>query len=440
MKRALALLLLIALPAFPQTTTVPASGTARRVVKGAAVPGTCVVGDLFFQTATLIATHECTAANTWTPVGVAGAAGTFTTGPASSTDNVLPRFDGTTGKLLQNGVIASADHSGDLTGPSALTTTTGIGVAFTNQPANDGIEVLSSNAADTGTVTLIGTTNGTDTVVVENVVLNGTTQVSSVKVDWGVLLAAKLSASQAGTVTIREASANATIVTLATTVVAAGVETVSAGNQPAWNRTVSLVSNGATTKQLGLRGTNTVGTTIYDSQALTGTTTVLSNSAFVTITEIYTGDLEATRTATATAAAGIGVDRVSGTLTLGGGRLVINNIIAPTIAGTGAGTTATYTLGAGSSDASGHAVITAGGASIAALGTVTITFSSGNYGGNSSVVCQAGLQNNSGTWNVRATAINQSSSLTNYVINWDNNAVALTTGQIYLVSYSCLGK
>jgi hypothetical protein len=101
---------------------------------------------------------------------------------------------------------------GAISQPASLDTTTPVGSAFTNQPANDGIEVVSDSALDiTQTVTIIGTTTGTDTVVVETVTLTGTTAVSTVKTNWGIVLAVKKSAVTAGTVTVREASANATI-------------------------------------------------------------------------------------------------------------------------------------------------------------------------------------------------------------------------------------
>lgn len=186
-------------------------------------------------------------------------------------------------------------------GSAAGTTmlTTGNGLAFTNQPANDGVEIVSSNAADTTqTITIIGTTNGTNTVVVESKALNGTTVVSTTKTDWGVILAVKLSASCAGTVTVREASADQTITTLATTVLSKGVETVLAANQQAYNVAPTFVASGATTKQIGLGGTDSTGAQIYDSAPANGTTAVTANLAFKRVTEVYTGDLESNRTVT----------------------------------------------------------------------------------------------------------------------------------------------
>ena len=44
-------------------------------------------------------------------------------GPASATDNAVVRFDGTTGKLVQNSVVTIADSTGDVAGVGALTAT-----------------------------------------------------------------------------------------------------------------------------------------------------------------------------------------------------------------------------------------------------------------------------------------------------------------------------
>jgi hypothetical protein len=260
-----------------------------------------------------------------TPAGSTGVVG----GPSSSTDNALVRFDGTTGKVIQSGVVTEADYTGTLTGATDQATTSAAGSAFTNQPANDGIEVLSASAADTTqTVTIIGTTNGTDTVVVETVTLTGTTPVSTVKTDWGVVLAVKKSAATTGTVTVREASADLTITAgLTSAVLSVGVNTVT--NTAAFNRAVSMVGSGATTKQIGVGGTNTAGTTIYDSKALNGTTAVTGNSSFLTVTEIYTGDLEATRTVALTTNGGW-------VLTGGGGGTLTFNTLSTGIAINGA--------------------------------------------------------------------------------------------------------
>lgn len=200
-------------------------------------------------------------------------------------DKLKPWTDGSVAPYVD------ASESGDTIHTSAA------GIAFTNQPANDGVEVVSDDAGDTTqTVTIIGTTTGTDTVVAQTVALNGTTFAATAKTDWGQILAVKLDAAAAGTVTVREASGDQTITTLAAGVLSKGVETVT--NVYAGNVAPTVVASGATTKQIGLQGTNSGGSTIYDSQALSGATAVTMNSSFRTVTEVYTGDLEATRTVT----------------------------------------------------------------------------------------------------------------------------------------------
>ena len=109
-----------------------------------------------------------------------------------------------------------------------------ITTVFTNQPANDGVEFVSDNAGDTTqTVQICGTTNGADTskLLCETVTLNGTTQVSTAKTDWGAILTAKKSAATTGTVTIREASGNATITTMGPSVLRAAHQNVAMVNR-----------------------------------------------------------------------------------------------------------------------------------------------------------------------------------------------------------------
>ncbi len=179
---------------------------------------------------------------------------------------------------------------------------TTVGSAFGNQPSNDGVEVLSASAADTTqTVTIYGTTTGTDTLVSETVTLNGTTFVATTKVDWGIIVGVELSASCAGTVTIREASGDAVITTILTTVLNAGVQAVTITNPHGGH--VAIAASGATTKQVGLYGTSPAGAVQGDSQALNGTNVVLSNLVFGSVTKVFTGDVENTVTLTVSSGA-----------------------------------------------------------------------------------------------------------------------------------------
>ncbi len=202
-------------------------------------------------------------------------------------------FD-TGGTAVRFGLVVDQGTESTFTSP--------VGAAFTNQPANDGLEMVSSEAADiTQSVTIYGTTQGTDTVVAETLALDGTdgtTQVATVKTDWGFILGVVVDAAPTGTITIREASGNQTVTTLTPTVLSRGITDVTAGQTAFGDQLVELVASGATTKVFGLIGTDSDGTTIYDAQALTGATKVLSNSRFQTVTQVLTGDLEATRTVT----------------------------------------------------------------------------------------------------------------------------------------------
>lgn len=179
-------------------------------------------------------------------------------------------------------------------------TTTAVGAAFANQTSNEAATIVTNAAGDTTQkVTIVGTTTGTDTVVVEEVTLQGTTPVDTVKTDWGLILAAWVSSgtlTAASTVTIKEKSGGAAITTLTPSITSRGVNTVT--NTSYYNRKISFVASGATTKQIGFKGTDEDGNTIYDSQAATGATEEQSNSSFVTVTEVYTGNLESSRTIT----------------------------------------------------------------------------------------------------------------------------------------------
>ena len=88
---------------------------------------------------------------------------------------------------------------------------------FTNQPTNDGIEALSSNAGDTTqTLTAYCTLNGGDASLahIVTIALNGTTFVASTETNLQDCWAFVLSATTTGNITIREASGNATIATI----------------------------------------------------------------------------------------------------------------------------------------------------------------------------------------------------------------------------------
>ena len=98
----------------------------------------------------------------------AGATGGDVVGPASATDNAIVRFDGTTGKLVQNSVVTIADSTGDISGVGQLNATTvdTTNIEVTNIKAKDGT-AAASIANSTGVVSITanpvlsgGTANG----------------------------------------------------------------------------------------------------------------------------------------------------------------------------------------------------------------------------------------------------------------------------------------
>jgi hypothetical protein len=104
----------------------------------------------------------------------AGAAGDVV-GPASATDNAIVRFDGTTGKLVQNSVVTIADSTGDISGVGQLNATTldATNIEVTNIKAKDG--TASATIADSTGVMTIGSSVLT-TADINGGTIDGTTQ------------------------------------------------------------------------------------------------------------------------------------------------------------------------------------------------------------------------------------------------------------------------
>jgi hypothetical protein len=182
------------------------------------------------------------------------------------------------------------------------TATSTSGIAFTNQPSNDTVTIVSANAGDVGQkITIRGTTHGTDTIVSENIVTNGLTPVAGSTLFGKVLRVTNNSVTgNAGIITIKETSGGATITTIPISGAAAHVGNY-AVSIAAGDSYVTLVADASTTTaQIGIEGTDSEGNAIYDSQALNSITPVSSNSKFRTVTNLYIGDLEVARTVTIT--------------------------------------------------------------------------------------------------------------------------------------------
>lgn len=102
---------------------------------------------------------------------------------------------------------------------------------FTNQPANDDIEIVSSSASDTQQITVLFYDNS-DVLQQVTTTLTGTTAVTiattpKAKTVLGAFLGDKygnISSRAVGTITLREASADATITTITAGKLATGVQ------------------------------------------------------------------------------------------------------------------------------------------------------------------------------------------------------------------------
>ena len=132
-------------------------------------------------------------------------------------------YDGITDGINAAAAAAATAGGGEtlriVTAPSSSASATevfnGTGT-FSTQPDDDGFEVISDSASDTQTFTVYGTTFGGDqsAVVIETGTVNGTSQVVLTKTDWDDGLAFALNTPAVGTVTLREASGNATVTTI----------------------------------------------------------------------------------------------------------------------------------------------------------------------------------------------------------------------------------
>ena len=168
---------------------------------------------------------------------------------------------------------------------------------FGNQPANDGVEVVSSEGADVGTVTIYGTTHGGSTILSETVTLTGATAVATTKVNWGLIVGIEAEA-HAGTITVREASADQTITTLATGTNSKGVESVLAADINAYGNIPLVVAGGASTKVFGIEFYTVAGVLATEVVTLNGATDVPFTARASRITRVFAGDVATGTTTT----------------------------------------------------------------------------------------------------------------------------------------------
>lgn len=188
---------------------------------------------------------------------------------------IAPRANGYAGKYQvgQNTLIAAT--TGD---------------AFTNQPNNDGVEIVSDSATDVGiTVTLYGNKHGAlTTEYIDTITLNGTTAVASAYTDWSAVHGVRLSGACAGTITIREASGNATITTIAAASLTAGIHACT--ETQAYGLVPRRDGSAASTAYVTILGTGLDGVVTTSCGIMDGTTEGdLGTTPFSTVTEVMLG-------------------------------------------------------------------------------------------------------------------------------------------------------
>ncbi len=218
------------------------------------------------------------------PMKVAGRAWVAAGEVIAAGDNLKAVLDGKVGVFLDSGEINTA-----IGNATALA-----GDDFANQPANDPVDVASDSASDvTQTVTVWGLENGGTVIVSEEYILTGAATIAG-STDFDTVLAVVVDAACAGTLTITENSGGATITTLTTGVLQKGWNDITDG----WARfgIPDGVGSAATTKIVGIIGTDAAGAALSEQITMSGTADVPCAEAYEKITAILTGDLEAART------------------------------------------------------------------------------------------------------------------------------------------------
>lgn len=109
MRKLIPILLAVALGAFAVQTQI--------ITSGGTLPSTCVVGGIFLKTGSGAGLYACVTTNNWTGPFGTGAGGV--SGPGSSTDNAVVRWDGTAGTVLQDSGVTLSD-TGAFTFPDGV--------------------------------------------------------------------------------------------------------------------------------------------------------------------------------------------------------------------------------------------------------------------------------------------------------------------------------
>ena len=303
------------------STTASAAPTAGNLVAGELALNT-VDEKLYFKNS--VGTVKLLASSS-------GAAGDVV-GPASATDNAIVRFDGTTGKLVQNSVVTIADSTGDISGVGVLNATTldATNVEVTNIKAKDG--TASATIADSTGVMTIGSSVLTTTDInggtIDGTAIGGTTPAAG----------AFITLSATGTIT-----STSSAIVLRNNAAGTTYKELDIGNT---GNSVFLGVEGSPTQLL-------TGATAYDSFINTATGTGFVTAVnFVTVTRATSTGLAVTGSGTSTysdgatytlgiLSGGASIARIGGTSGTTSLELMVNGSVISTHSLTGLSVTGT---------------------------------------------------------------------------------------------------
>lgn len=184
--------------------------------------------------------------------------------------------------------------------------------AVTQLSGDDTLLVSSASAADTTQqVVVYGTDAAGTTAISETFNLNGTSSVAG-SLTFSKVTGARVIGTTAGTVTVSDTNPT-TVLTIAAGANGSAGLSACAGNYVG-NGVVTLVSSGASTKDVVLVGKSTSGVAQLERIVLTGTTEVSGTAEFSEIDYYAVGDVEAAQTLTVSAEAGRTIPATHNTL------------------------------------------------------------------------------------------------------------------------------
>lgn len=226
-------------------------------------------------TPSIVAGTNVTVSGTWpnqTINASGGSGGGDVTGPGSSTDNAVARFDSTTGKIIQNSGVVIND-SGEVT--VGVWKGTEVGLSYGGTGASSASQargnILPSYSGNAGKVLAVNT-GATD---VEYISAGGTGTVTSVAVSGGTtgLTTSGGPVTAAGTITLAGTLAVANGGTgTSTPSIVAGTNVTVSGTWP--NQTINSTASGMTYPGAGIA--NSTGSAWGTSYTTTGTGTVVA--------------------------------------------------------------------------------------------------------------------------------------------------------------------